>query len=66
VLIFYNSIIREKRNTCGDQRISLGSQFSPFIIWVPGIKLTSSGLAGTCLYPLSHLTAQSMMFYAGI
>lgn len=40
------------QHTCGDERRTCGSQFSP-TVWVPGIELSSLG--GTCFYWLSHL-----------
>lgn len=37
---------------CGGQRTTCGSQFSPSVIWVPGIELALSGLAAS---PLADL-----------
>lgn len=41
---------------CGGQRTTCGHQFSPSIMWVPGIELRLSGLVGRIFNPLSPLT----------
>lgn len=38
---------------CGGEK-KLASQFSPCTMWIPEIKLKSSGLAAKCLYLLNH------------
>jgi hypothetical protein len=49
-------------HTCGGQRTTCRSQFSPFTMWVPGIKRRLSGLVvGTCLL-VSHLTVLHLLF----
>lgn len=40
---------------CGGQRATLWSQFYPFTcMWVLGVEMSSPGLCGKYLYPLSH------------
>jgi hypothetical protein len=41
----------------GGQRSTCRTQFSPSILWVPGIELRSSHTVVGHLYPLSHLAS---------
>lgn len=41
---------------CGGQRSAGGGPVPPPIMWVPEVKLRSSGLGDSHLYPLSYLT----------
>lgn len=41
--------------TCGGQRETLGSSFSPFNMWVLGLELGSPGLVGSSSTQWAHL-----------
>lgn len=45
-----------QQRRCGRQKTICRSQFSPFIVWIPGTELRLS----SCLCPLSHHNSQSI------
>lgn len=55
-------LIHMSQVTCEDQRKTCGSQFFLPIMWVPGMKLRSRGLAASAFIPSASLWNRKEVF----